>query len=96
MLSDMLVCYVWRRLHKGVLAFKQAHLDRLYENSKAVMMDIGLTKAELTDLVPPTGLKYPFPSFGKLTRLCAYVLHGPLIPAMQDMNWNLSEGWESL
>lgn len=41
---------VWEglRLHKGRFAFLDAHLDRLYEGAKAIMMDIGLTRAELT------------------------------------------------
>ena len=40
---------VWEglRLHKGRFAFLDAHLDRLYEGAKAIMMDIGLTRAEL-------------------------------------------------
>jgi branched-chain amino acid aminotransferase len=41
---------VWEglRLHKGRFAFLDAHLDRLYEGAKAILMDIGLTRAELT------------------------------------------------
>lgn len=41
---------VWEglRLHKGRFAFLEAHLDRLYEGAKAIMMDIGLTREELT------------------------------------------------
>jgi len=41
---------VWEglRLHKGKFAFLEAHLDRLYEGAKAIMMDIGLTREELT------------------------------------------------
>lgn len=41
---------VWEglRLHKGRFAFLDAHLDRLYEGAKAIMMDIGLTRADLT------------------------------------------------
>jgi branched-chain amino acid aminotransferase len=41
---------VWEglRLHRGKFAFLEAHLDRLYEGAKAIMMDIGLTREELT------------------------------------------------
>lgn len=41
---------VWEglRLHRGKFAFLEAHLDRLYEGAKAIMMDIGLTRAALT------------------------------------------------
>ena len=40
---------VWEglRLHRGRLAFLDAHLDRLYEGAKAIMMDVGLTRAEM-------------------------------------------------
>lgn len=40
---------VWEglRLHKGRIAFLEAHLDRLYEGAKAIAMDIGLTREEL-------------------------------------------------
>ena len=40
---------VWEglRLHKGRFAFLAAHLDRLYEGAKAIMLDIGLTREEL-------------------------------------------------
>ena len=40
---------VWEglRLHKGKFAFLEAHLDRLYEGAKAIMMDVGLTREEL-------------------------------------------------
>ena len=42
---------VWEglRLHKGRFAFLDAHFDRLYEGAKAIMMDIGLTRAELAE-----------------------------------------------
>ena len=35
---------VWEglRVHKGRIAFLEAHLDRLYEGAKAIAMDIGL------------------------------------------------------
>src|SRR5689334_23870778 len=41
---------VWEglRVHKGRIAFLEAHLDRLYEGAKALAMDIGLEPAELT------------------------------------------------
>jgi branched-chain amino acid aminotransferase len=41
---------VWEglRLHRGKFAFLDAHLDRLYEGAKAIMMDIGLSREELT------------------------------------------------
>ncbi len=41
---------VWEgvRLHKGGLAFLDAHLDRLWEGAAAIDMDLGLTRAELT------------------------------------------------
>ena len=41
---------VWEglRVHKGRIAFLDAHLDRLYEGAKAIAMDIGLTREALT------------------------------------------------
>jgi branched-chain amino acid aminotransferase len=41
---------VWEglRVHNGKIAFLDAHLDRLYEGAKAIAMDIGLTRDELT------------------------------------------------
>jgi branched-chain amino acid aminotransferase len=40
---------VWEglRLHRGRLAFLDAHLDRLYEGAKAIAMDIGLSREKL-------------------------------------------------
>jgi branched-chain amino acid aminotransferase len=40
---------VWEglRLHRGKLAFLEAHLDRLYEGAKAIAMDIGLSREQL-------------------------------------------------
>lgn len=40
---------VWEglRLHRGRIAFLDAHLDRLYDGAKAIAMDIGLTREEL-------------------------------------------------
>ena len=41
---------VWEglRVHKGRIAFLEAHLDRLYEGAKAIAMDIGLSREALT------------------------------------------------
>ena len=41
---------VWEglRLHRGRIAFLEAHLDRLYEGAKAIAMDIGLSREQLT------------------------------------------------
>jgi branched-chain amino acid aminotransferase len=41
---------VWEglRVHKGRIAFLDAHLDRLFEGAKAIAMDIGLTRDALT------------------------------------------------
>ena len=41
---------VWEglRLHHGGLAFLEEHLDRLYQGAKAIALDIGLTRAEIT------------------------------------------------
>jgi branched-chain amino acid aminotransferase len=41
---------VWEglRVHRGRVAFLEAHLDRLYEGAKAIAMNIGLSRAELT------------------------------------------------
>lgn len=41
---------VWEglRVHKGKAAFLDRHLDRLFEGAKAIAMDIGLTREELT------------------------------------------------
>ncbi|MGB5725322.1 MAG: aminotransferase class IV [Parasphingorhabdus sp.] len=40
---------VWEglRVHKGKIAFLDAHLDRLLEGSKAIAMDIGVSRDEL-------------------------------------------------
>lgn len=47
---------VWEglRLHRRRLAFLDAHLDRLYEGAKAIMLDIGLTRAGLTERLEAT------------------------------------------
>jgi len=41
---------VWEglRVHKGRLAFLDRHIDRLFEGAKAIAMDIGLTREQLT------------------------------------------------
>lgn len=41
---------VWEglRVHKGRIAFLDRHLDRLWEGAKAIDMEIGLTRDELT------------------------------------------------
>jgi branched-chain amino acid aminotransferase len=42
---------VWEglRVHKGRIAFLDAHLDRLYEGAKAIALDIGLSRDALTE-----------------------------------------------
>ena len=42
---------VWEglRVHKGKLAFLDRHLDRLFEGAKAIAMDVGLSRQELTE-----------------------------------------------
>ena len=41
---------VWEglRVHGGRIAFLDAHLDRLWEGAKAIAMDVGVSRAELT------------------------------------------------
>jgi branched-chain amino acid aminotransferase len=41
---------VWEglRVHRGKLGFLDRHLDRLFEGTKAIAMDIGLSREELT------------------------------------------------
>jgi branched-chain amino acid aminotransferase len=41
---------VWEglRVHKGRIAFLEAHLDRLYEGARAIAMDVGLSREALT------------------------------------------------
>jgi branched-chain amino acid aminotransferase len=41
---------VWEglRVHRGRIAFLEAHLDRLYEGAKAIAMEVGLTREALT------------------------------------------------
>lgn len=47
---------VWEglRVHNGRIAFLGAHLDRLYEGAKAIAMDIGLSRQELTERLDAT------------------------------------------
>ena len=47
---------VWEglRLHDGVYAFLDRHLDRLFASAKGVHLDIGKTRAELTDILYET------------------------------------------
>lgn len=47
---------VWEglRLHNGKLAFLDAHLDRLYEGAKAIDLDIGLGRDQLTESIYAT------------------------------------------
>ena len=44
---------VWEgiRVHRGQLAFLDAHLARLYEGAKAIDLDIGRSPDELTALI---------------------------------------------
>src|SRR5687768_4646796 len=41
---------IWEglRVHRGRIAFLDRHLDRLFEGAKAIAMDIGLDREELT------------------------------------------------
>lgn len=47
---------VWEglRVHRGKVAFLEAHMDRLYEGAKAIAMDIGLTRSELEARIDET------------------------------------------
>ena len=47
---------VWEglRLHAGGLAFLDLHLDRLFEGAKAIGLDVGMTREELTDALHQT------------------------------------------
>lgn len=44
---------VWEgiRLHNGVLAFVDEHLDRLYQGAKTIGLDIGMNREELTEQI---------------------------------------------
>lgn len=39
------------RLHNGALIFLEAHLDRLFQGAKAIGLDIGMTRQELTEAI---------------------------------------------
>lgn len=47
---------IWEgiRLHKGKLAFLDEHLDRLFQGAKAIALDIGKTRQELSDMLYQT------------------------------------------
>ncbi len=47
---------VWEglRVHRGKVSFLDAHLDRLFEGAKAIAMDIGLSRTELTERIDAT------------------------------------------
>ncbi|MBO0826496.1 MAG: aminotransferase class IV [Streptosporangiales bacterium] len=47
---------VWEglRVHRGHPAFLDRHLDRLYEGAAAIALDVGMTRAELTEAVYAT------------------------------------------
>lgn len=47
---------VWEglRLHRGVLVFLDAHLDRLYAGARAIALDIGMDRAALTEALYAT------------------------------------------
>jgi branched-chain amino acid aminotransferase len=47
---------VWKgiRLHDGEFAFLDLHLDRLFEGAKAIDLDIGLTREEITEALHET------------------------------------------
>jgi branched-chain amino acid aminotransferase len=47
---------VWEglRVHRGHPAFLERHLDRLYEGAKAIMLDVGRSRHELTDAIYAT------------------------------------------
>jgi branched-chain amino acid aminotransferase len=47
---------VWEgvRLHRGRFVFLETHLDRLYEGAKAIDLDIGMTREELTEALYQT------------------------------------------
>ena len=47
---------IWEglRLHKGRLLFLEPHLDRLYSGARTIALDIGMSRAELTDAIRTT------------------------------------------
>jgi branched-chain amino acid aminotransferase len=50
---------VWEgvRLHRGRFVFLEAHLDRLFEGAKAIDLDIGMTREQLTGALYQTVAK---------------------------------------
>lgn len=50
---------VWEgvRLHRGRFVFLEAHLDRLFEGAKAIDLDIGMTRQQLTGALYQTAAK---------------------------------------
>lgn len=44
---------IWEalRLHEGVLVFLDEHLDRLWQGAATIGMDVGMSRAELTDVL---------------------------------------------
>ena len=47
---------IWEgiRLHRGVFVYLEEHLNRLYQGAKAIALDIGMTRAELTEALYQT------------------------------------------
>lgn len=47
---------IWEgiRLHRGMFVYLEEHLNRLYQGAKAIALDIGLTRAELTEALYQT------------------------------------------
>jgi branched-chain amino acid aminotransferase len=47
---------VWEglRLHRGALLFEAAHLERLYEGARAIQLDIGLSRADMSSALRET------------------------------------------
>ncbi|MBI1214167.1 MAG: aminotransferase class IV [Alphaproteobacteria bacterium] len=47
---------IWEglRLHKGRLAFLDAHLDRLFEGARKIELDVGMTRAEIEGAIRRT------------------------------------------
>jgi branched-chain amino acid aminotransferase len=50
---------VWEgiRLHEGEFAFLDLHLDRLFEGAKAIRLDVGMTREEVTQALRETVLR---------------------------------------
>jgi len=47
---------VWEglRLHNGVLVFLKDHLDRLFQGAKAIVMDLRMSREEITEMIHKT------------------------------------------